>query len=399
MGQMYFCKTCKRTMDESNFYSSFNLEKFPSGKLDECKKCCTMMVDNFNPDTFMPLLEQIDIPYLPDIWMEHVKRYCKDPTKVTGMTVIGRYISTMRLKQHRDYGFKDSEYLQNIEKQRMQLALKQQGYDAATIDEYIREAEEANMERPELPPVESLAGMASEFYGETLSSAAPQTPHYAVEPPPVEQIELSDEDRKYLYLKWGNYRPEQWVKLEQMYEDFCNSYDIQSAGHIDTLKLICKTSLKANELVDINDVEGYQKMSKVYDQLMKSGKFTALQNKGESNNFVDSIGELVALCEEEGYIPRFYTESPQDRVDAVLADTKTYLRTLVTEEMNLGNLIEVAARQIQEEKIREQETDDDSILDDIEELEEEVDMITEEDFEDFNDFIEEQKMLDIEEDE
>lgn len=152
-------------------------------------------------------------------------------------------------------------------------------------------------------------------------------------------------------------------------------------------------------MVDINDVEGYQKMSKVYDQLMKSGKFTALQNKGESNNFVDSIGELVALCEEEGYIPRFYTESPQDRVDAVLADTKTYLRTLVTEEMNLGNLIEVAARQIQEEKIREQETSDDSILDDIEELEEEIDMITEEDFEDFNDFIEEQKMLDIEEDE
>ena len=137
-------------------------------------------------------------------------------------------------------------------------------------------------------------------------------------------------------------------------------------------------------------------MSKVYDQLMKSGKFTALQNKGESNNFVDSIGELVALCEEEGYIPRFYTEGPQDRVDAVLADTKTYLRTLVTEEMNLGNLIEVAARQIQEEKIREQETDDDSILDDIEKLEEEIDIITEEDFEDFNEFLEEQRMLDIE---
>jgi hypothetical protein len=97
----------------------------------------------------------------------------------------------------------------------------------------------------------------------------------------------------------------------------------------------------------------------------------------------------VALCEEEGYIPRFYTDGPQDRVDAVLADTKTYLRTLVTEEMNLGNLIEVAARQIQEEKIREQETDDDSILDDIEELEGEIDIITEEDFEDFNEFIEE----------
>jgi len=44
-----------------------------------------------------------------------------------------------------------------------------------------------------------------------------------------------------------------------------NSYDIQTAGHIDTLKLICKTSLKANQLIDLGDIDGYQKMSKVYD--------------------------------------------------------------------------------------------------------------------------------------
>jgi hypothetical protein len=33
------------------------------------------------------------------------------------------------------------------------------------------------------------------------------------------------------------------------------SYDIQSAGHIDTLKMICKTSLKANQLLDMGDVD------------------------------------------------------------------------------------------------------------------------------------------------
>jgi len=38
-------------------------------------------------------------------------------------------------------------------------------------------------------------------------------------------------------------------------------------------------------------------MSKVYDSLMKSGKFTAAQNKAEKGEFVDSVGELVALCE------------------------------------------------------------------------------------------------------
>lgn len=52
------------------------------------------------------------------------------------------------------------------------------------------------------------------------------------------------------------------------------SYDIQSAGHIDTLKMICKTSLKANQLLDMGDVDGAQKMIKMYDTLMKSGKFS-----------------------------------------------------------------------------------------------------------------------------
>jgi hypothetical protein len=39
-------------------------------------------------------------------------------------------------------------------------------------------------------------------------------------------------------------------------------------------------------------------MSKTYDMLMKSGNFTAVQNKSAQGEFVDSIGEIVALCEK-----------------------------------------------------------------------------------------------------
>jgi hypothetical protein len=90
-------------------------------------------------------------------------------------------------------------------------------------------------------------------------------------------IDLTEEDRTYLRLKWGKtYKPEEWVRLEQLYEEMMASYDIQGAGHIDTLKLVCKTSLKANQLIDIGDIEGFQKMEKAYNSLMKSGNFTAL---------------------------------------------------------------------------------------------------------------------------
>lgn len=165
MADLCYCKTCKRTLDASNFYTSYNAELFPSGHLDECKKCATMMVDNFDPDTFKPLLEKIDIPYVPSKWLDLLQKYSRDPAKVTGMTIIGRYISAMRLKQWREFRYKDSEYLQTIEEEKAKVAMKSSGYDAATIDKYITERREALNTTPErpttLPPIpESFADIA-----------------------------------------------------------------------------------------------------------------------------------------------------------------------------------------------------------------------------------------------
>jgi len=177
--------------------------------------------------------------------------------------------------------------------------------------------------------------------------------------------ELTDEDKLYLRIKWGKaYKPDEWVQLEKLYNEMCESYDIQSAGHIDTLKMICKTSLKSNQLLDMGDVDGAQKMVKMYDMLMKSGKFTAAQNKAEKGEFVDSVSELVAMCEKEGFIPRFYIDKPNDKVDRCLQDFQKYTRTLVTEEMNLGNLIEQAVKQIQIDKEKEALRDADAAGDD-----------------------------------
>jgi DNA polymerase III gamma/tau subunit len=173
----------------------------------------------------------------------------------------------------------------------------------------------------------------------------------------------------------------------------CESYDIQTAGHIDTLKLICKTSLKANQLIDLGDVEGAQKMIKVYDTLMKSGKFTAAQNKAENGEFVDSVSELVVLCEQEGFIPRFYIEQPNDKVDATLQDLKNYTHQLVTDEMNLGNLIENAVKEMtrQEEKEEDEDIDEveDLTLDDLDAIKDKV--IEDGDFEDYNEFLDDEQ--------
>ena len=102
----------------------------------------------------------------------------------------------------------------------------------------------------------------------------------------------------------------------------------------------------------------------MYDMMMKSGKFTASQNKNERGDAVDSVSEIVALCEKDGFIPRYYVDGPQDKVDRTLQDLQKYTRSLITEEMNLGNLIEQAVKQIQADKEKEALNDADAAGDD-----------------------------------
>ena len=381
----FYCEKCNRTMNENQFYGSNNLEKYPTGKLNQCKKCISMHVDNWKPETYLWILQEADVPYIPDEWNKLLATYGKDPTKLTGVTILGRYLAKMRLKQHKNYRWKDSEYLQQLANNKIETTMRRQGFDEQQITDAITKATfdmpEEPLVEPELPqqsadPRSGIPGPSPADYfgdGETAN------------------LDLSEEDITYLRLKWGKtYKPEEWVQLEQLYNDMMESYDIQTAGHIDTLKFICKTSLKANQLIDIGDIEGFQKMSKVYDQLMKAGRFTAAQNKADQGEFIDSIGELVAICETEGFIPRYYISEPNDKVDATIQDMQRYTSKLVREETNLSQLMEEALRTIQKED-EASEDEDDGGFSDIDEVEQEL---RAEDYEEFNDFLDEQADID-----
>lgn len=376
--QMYYCEKCNRTMGADQFYSSNNLEKYPNdGKFPQCKKCMTMHVDNWNPDTYLWILQEADVPYIPDEWNKLMMSYARDGKKTSGMTILGRYLSKMKLKQFRDYRWKDNDFLQQMANSKIEQAMKRQGYGAAEIADAINKATfelpEGELQEPAFIAPEQNPFIQEDYFDRGVENDFDD--------------DLTDEDRTYLRLKWGKtYKPEEWIRLEQLYNEMMDSYDIQSAGHIDTLKLLCKTSLKANQLIDIGDVEGFQKMQKAYDSLMKSGKFTAAQNKAESGEFVDSIAELVAICEKQGFIPRYYIDTPNDKVDETLADLKFYTRTLVTEEMNLGNLIENAIKEMAKEEAKEEDED---LEDEIMTLDD-IDHLKDEDFEAYGDFLDEE---------
>ena len=341
--EQFYCKKCNKTMNADQFYGSNNLEKYPEAKLDSCKKCISMHIDNWNPDTYLWILQECDVPYVPDQWNKLMESYARQPEKVTGMTILGRYLATMKLKQWKSYRWKDTEFLQELADSKMEQTMKRQGYE---MQEIVKAIEKNKIDIPvgeiaepvyeESEPEDYFANQAG---GEEIS------------------IDLTDEDRTYLKLKWGKqYRPDEWVTLEQLYEEMLNSYDIQAAGDLNTLKLACKSSLKANQLLDMGDIDGAQKATKMYDSLMKSGKWTAQQNKENESELVDSIGELVALCEREGFIPKYYSDTPQDKVDRVIEDLKHYTQDLIINESGLGSMIETALKQIDEENERLKET-------------------------------------------
>lgn len=372
------CEKCRKTMDESNFYISKNKEKYPpEGKLNICKKCFTMHVNNWEPSTYMNLLQEIDVPYIPQEWDGLLEKYGKDPKKVTGVTILGRYLSKMKLKQFAHLTWADTERLMEDDKKK-KLIVRQQ--EEAQRNRYAAALQDGSV----IPADLDVEGLTEEQLEEMFPQ--PEAPPLSLED------ELTLEDKQYLSLKWGKlYRAEEWIALEKFYEDMMNSFDIQGAAHLDYLKMICKTSLKMNQAIDCGDIEGFAKLQKAYDALMKSAKFTAAQNKAESGEFVDSVGELVYLCEEQGFIPRFHTDEPKDIVDITLKDMQGYAYRLVTEEMGLGNMIEAALQQMQ----REEEKEEGDLDENDEFLNPELAPVLEDiDYEDYYEEIEEQHKAD-----
>ena len=388
-----FCEKCNKTMDENNFYT------YKDGRKTElCKKCLTMHINNFDPDTFLWLLEKMDVPYVPEEWnVLRDRAYAKDPLKMNGMSVFGKYLSKMKLKQWKDYGWADTERLQEENKKKAEEK-------AEEIAEREADARE-RFERGEISEAQykTLTSTEKQFENRNITMPPGSVPgglmptntfnennFISEEELPDPASDLTQEDKVFLAMKWGRlYKPNEWIELEKKYNEMMNSFDIQDSDTTGTLILICKTYLKMNQAIDCGDMEGYGKLSRVYDSLRKSAKFTAAQKKEQKEDYVDSVGALVAMCEREGgFIPRFATDIPQDKVDATLQDMNNYIKKLVTQDLGFGQQIEDSLKKIQIQK--EMNDAEQSAI----ENGDEVPMLNDENFVDYYEDVAEQKEQD-----
>lgn len=334
------CEKCNRQMQDVNFYTYRNGQK-----TEMCKSCMTMHIDNFNEETYVWLLEKMDVPYIPVIWnMIRDKAYAKNPQKMNGMSVFGKYLSQMKLKQWNKFHWADSEQACELANSTFKIKEEENEIQAERIKQQF---EKGQISQAQYRTLVSTTFQKSHEYIMAADPIGADNMFNENNFLPADQLpdlgaDLTLEDKQFLAMKWGrNYTLNEWVELEKKYTQMIESFDIQDADSKNTLIFICKTYLKMNQAIDCGDVQGYQKLSRVYDSLRKSMKVTAAQKKEQKAQFIDSVGELVAYCEKNGgQIPRYEIKTPYDIVDKIIDDLKAYNRNLIYEDTALARQIQ-----------------------------------------------------------
>lgn len=364
-GDKIFCPTCRKTLDKKNFFKTNRINKHPSGYLPECKTCCSMTIDDSDPSTFLPLLKEIDIPYIPSAWRDLLNK--KDPK---APSIIGKYVSKARLNQYKRYRWADTAELVRKESDALLEAFRQEKDDEASAETEVENiiALQDVKKTPTLV-VDNGNGVVAQSSLYSLVGLTPETSKYG----------LTQEEIDKLKVTWGkDYTEEDYLALEQQFSDMSSAYVINDPIAISNAKIICKMTLKMNKFLDIDDVESVSKISRQLDLFIKSANLAPVQQKDrQSSTF--AISQLAFLIEKEGgFIPKWDTSQPIDNLDLILKDMQDYTQALVLGESNIEEMAKNTAAILDQSDLPEAKPEDMSdfaaleaeVMGDIAEIEE-----------------------------
>lgn len=241
-----------------NFFYKVDSPLFPDGHLNICRDCLRDSIDVDDVQEVIDFLRQIDKPFHKQEWDKALdKRDKRHP--------IGSYIKTLSLQQYKGETFKDSDGVEGA----FNVDLKSIKSD----DEIKTEA------------------------GEVITF-----------------------DEKLFVSRWGvGYKKYEYLSLEKFYQDMLDSYEVVTANHKKMLIQLAKLTLEMDRLLSAQDFTNYQKVSNVYDNLLKSAGFRPVDRKnGAESTGIFSFSQVWAEIEKEGFVPPKMVEYPKDDVDYML---------------------------------------------------------------------------------
>lgn len=329
----YFCIECKKTLDEKQYFKTGRTDKFPSGYLPKCKTCVTMGINDTDPSTFLPILKEIDVPYIPSEWRALLVK--KDSRAAS---ILGKYVSKMRLNQFKKYSWKDTETLAENEAASMLEALRQEsGSESEAEQKLDTMLSMSDIQMPQMSLAGAPGSAAMSMYG-----LVPETSKYG----------LTQEEINELKISWGeDYTEDQYLALEQLFVDMKQAYVIQDPIAIQNAKIICKLTVKMNKYLDLDDVESMSKTSRQLEAQTKLANLAPVQQKDRQQTTF-AISQLAFLVEREGgFIPEYYMPEPNDKIDMVLQDMKEYTEYLIRGESNIAEMVTNTEAILAQEKL------------------------------------------------
>ena len=385
-------------MADTNFY------QYKDGKKTElCKTCLTAHINNWEPETFLWLLEKFDVPYIEAEWnVLRDRAYNKDPVKFGPMSVFGKYLSKMKLNQWKNYTWADTEKLKLEAEEKAKLYGSGANQAKSDFDNIKEAYENGEISEAQYQTYAELNKPEKEFVFDEVTKQVVEkgtetTAQYPINNHPFDVVDLPDptaaltqEHKIYLAMKWGQlYSAADWIKLEEQYIDYEKSFDLHNADLIRGTKELCKLDLKGDQALDTGDFDSYSKIARAKDTLRKSLKFTEAQRKEDKESEFSCYGQIVSFAEEnndEDYIPNIDLSVDRDMVDIDIRDMKNYTKTLIEDDPAVFKMIEQYIKK--REILAEQERDAEGLEDG------EVYELSDEDMSEYNQNIEQQRTED-----
>lgn len=176
------------------------------------------------------------------------------------------------------------------------------------------------------------------FYGYVENIAMDQNgcvtfPSTAVGGSPIENASPDEDDpSKLVYsMDWGGYfLPEQIQRLEKIYSEYEDDFNLDNINARDYARKVAKASLNADIMEDkmrrgLATPSSYKEAQKIFDDLSKSANFAACKHSPGDSSGLGSLGEIILRLEMDGKLNTNGFTFPEDDVDKVIEDYRHVL--------------------------------------------------------------------------
>jgi len=159
---------------------------------------------------------------------------------------------------------------------------------------------------------------------------------------PIDNLLIDFKPTTEMMVKWGfNYKPEQYIKLENFYNQMCETNEIETTQDKDYLKKLAVISMKLDEELEVGNYASSKQLGELFSKYMADSKFRASdKTDADKSGGLRSFSQIYAEVEKDEFIPPWYKFEKikgltQDLVDKTIMHIENFtLRANKIERMN-----------------------------------------------------------------